>query len=148
MRVADFVLSHDLAPSVLDFLGVDHPPMQGTSFMPLIRGEAQARRDHVVTGWAGGGNEGPRAAVRTADWAYSCNCADANLDELLFDLGSDPGETHNVASRRPEIVALRRAELKAYLGRLPYTGTRFFPATASPPAMAHRLWKAGEIALR
>ena len=132
-RVEGFVLSHDIVPTLLDLVGVPHPPMDGENLMPLIAGECASLRDHIVTGWANPGNS-TRAAVRTRDFAYSCDADAEDLDEFLFDVQADPGEMRNIATDRPEITAAHRARLRAYLGELPY-GRTVWPRPTVPPFM-------------
>lgn len=130
-RVEGFVLSHDIVPTLLDLAGVPHPPMDGENLMPLVTGESVDWRDHIVTGWANVGRS-TRAAVRTADFAYTCDADAADLDEFLFDVQADPGEMRNIAPDRPEITAAHRAHLHAYLGELPYRRT-IRPHPTTPP---------------
>jgi arylsulfatase A-like enzyme len=68
-RTAAFVQNTDLAPTVLDFLGVRDPvaeeEMQGKSLLPLMKGEAQNIRDFAITGYHN------RAwSIHTDDWSY------------------------------------------------------------------------------
>jgi len=134
-RVKGFVLSHDFVPTILDFAGVKHPPMDGENIMPPITGKQESLRDHIVTGWSKA-RASTHAAVRTMEFAYSCDCDADELDEHLFDLKADPGETRNIATERPDITRELRERLRAYLGRLPYTGTVRPRFTPSPFACA------------
>jgi N-sulfoglucosamine sulfohydrolase len=46
----EMVSSVDVLPTVLDLLGIEHPAgLDGRSWLPLLRGETQPGRDHVVT---------------------------------------------------------------------------------------------------
>ena len=121
-RVEGFVLSHDFCPAILSLAGVKHPPMDGQNLMPLVAGERDRLRDYIVTGWSNA-QRSTRAAVRTVEFAYSCDCDVDELDEHLFDLAADPGETRSVAAERPEVTQDLRERLRTYLGQLPYAGT-------------------------
>jgi len=90
--------------------------------MPLVTGEQRRLRDYIITGWSNA-QRSTRAAVRTMEFAYSCDCDVEELDEHLFDLAADPCETRNVAAERPEVTEDLRERLRAYLGRLPYADT-------------------------
>ncbi len=68
----EFVSSVDIMPTLLDVLGVKHPPgMDGRSWMPLIRGEKQDGRDYVIThvNTVSSGMSLPQRCIRTKDWA-------------------------------------------------------------------------------
>lgn len=68
----EFVSSVDLMPTLLDLLGVPSPKaMDGRSWLPLLRGETQPGRDHVIThvNTVSSGLSLPQRCIRTADWA-------------------------------------------------------------------------------
>lgn len=68
----EFVSSVDLMPSVLELLGVKAPAgMDGRSWVPLLKGEAQPDRDFVVThvNTVSSGKSFPQRCVRTKDRA-------------------------------------------------------------------------------
>ncbi len=51
-RLKGFVQSCDVAPTVLDWLGVGaHPAMQGHSLLPMCRGEVEKVRDFAIAGY-------------------------------------------------------------------------------------------------
>jgi N-sulfoglucosamine sulfohydrolase len=66
----------DLLPTLLDVVGIAHPPgMDGRSFAPVLRGEQQAGRDYVVTEYNenSGGHRHPMRALMTRDYVYLFN---------------------------------------------------------------------------
>lgn len=71
------IASVDLAPTILDVLNL--PPMSsadGRSFKPLLEGQPQAGREHVVTVFhntPGSGHGTPTRAVNTARYGYIYN---------------------------------------------------------------------------
>lgn len=84
----------DIAPTVLDFCGIQVPPiMQGRSFRPLLDGGSYWERDSAFIefrepfgiSWK---------AIAAAKYKY---CVSNEGRELLFDLTRDPGELRNVA---------------------------------------------------
>lgn len=51
-RVAGFVQSCDVAPTVVDLLGIGvHPSMQGHSLVPMAKGEVEKVRDFAIAGY-------------------------------------------------------------------------------------------------
>lgn len=51
-RVSSFVQSCDVAPTVVDFLGIGvHPSMQGQSLLALAKGEVERVRDFAIAGY-------------------------------------------------------------------------------------------------
>jgi N-sulfoglucosamine sulfohydrolase len=64
----EYVGSVDLMPTVLELLGVARPEgLDGRSWVPLLRGESQPDRDHVVThvNTVSSGRSFPQRCVRT-----------------------------------------------------------------------------------
>ncbi len=113
-----FVQSHDLMPTILDWLGVV-VPADGQSALPIVRGQTDCLRDHVVIGWAGWseGTARGRASVRDDQWNYSVSTGGGELGERLFDLQADPGEETDVAAHHPDVLAARRSRVEAVLGQ-------------------------------
>lgn len=109
----DLVLTSDFLPTVMDALGVERPSeqedwgMDGTSILPLLRGEALAERG---VGWLYGNDwamEWPpkSMAFRLGPWKYinrSKSCEEANCKhELLYNLDSDLSEETDLSSSSP-----------------------------------------------
>jgi arylsulfatase A-like enzyme len=104
----------DLAPTVLDYCGVQVPPfLQGRSLRSLLEDRPYEPRSSVFLehrepfgiSWK---------TVRTHEWKYAVS---SKGDELLFDLGKDPNELVNVATerdRRGELHALRDELLRRW----------------------------------
>lgn len=66
----------DLLPTLLDVVGVPHPAgMDGRSFAPVLRGEAQPDRDFIVAEYNEnvGGHRNPMRAIITKDYGYLFN---------------------------------------------------------------------------
>ena len=68
-RVKSFVQNADLAPTVLDFLGIKDPvaeeDMQGKSMLPLMSGEKEKIRDFAIAGY-----HNMSWALYTEDWSF------------------------------------------------------------------------------
>jgi len=100
----------DLAPTILDIAGL--PPLrfaQGRSLLPRIRKPGLPGEEVYI--WE---------AIRNPQWKY------VKPRHELFDLKADPGEQHNLADSRPDILEhmdgiLNRCEEEAiaFRDRLP-----------------------------
>ena len=104
--VAEPVSLLDLAPTLLDLLGVPDPGgLQGRSLVPLLRGEPWPPVPLFFdTQWA------PRTHLRgvlAGGWKYSLELTTGV--ERLFDLRTDPGERRNLADAAPDVAATLRA---------------------------------------
>lgn len=95
----------DIAPTVLEFFGVDIPnKFEGKSLFPLLKGERTEQYEEVFT------NQGLWQAtrmMRNKRWKL-IKCIDNGFWNLpsteLYDLQSDPKELKNLAGKRKEIV--------------------------------------------
>lgn len=102
----------DLAPTLLELAGARPiEGIHGRSLLPLVRGETETRVAYVETlatqldlGWS------PLLGVRTRDHKY----IRAPQPEL-YDLRSDPQETHNLALVEPERTRDLDAVLETHL---------------------------------
>jgi arylsulfatase A-like enzyme/Flp pilus assembly protein TadD len=116
-RSQAFVTIEDIAPTMLALLG--EPPMAGSRGVALqttLQGDTEGDPERVASfaclgpsfsfGWA------PLAGARTARWKYTATPEPVELYDIL----ADPGETTNLASEEPEVVA-RLAALHAELDR-------------------------------
>jgi len=65
-RVAGFVSSVDVAPTICEWLGIGaHPKMQGKNLLPLALGEVDKVRDFAIAGYYNAG-----WAIYTEEWSY------------------------------------------------------------------------------
>ncbi len=124
-KVSDALVSQiDIYPTICDHLGIEEPDwLEGSSMMPLIRGERDEIRKQVFSEVTYHAAYEPQRAVRTRRWKYIRrygdretpvlpNCDESRskdiwLDngwkdrkipkEQLFDLVFDPNEANNLA---------------------------------------------------
>ena len=97
-RRIDSLTSHlDLAPTLLDLVGIQDPKFQadGKSLVPLLEGRTDSLRDHLFAEYH------PRSllhlynqTVRTQRWRMTLYPEHPSWGEL-FDLRADPYENHN-----------------------------------------------------
>jgi arylsulfatase A-like enzyme len=125
-QVIDAMISHiDIFPTICDLLEIDHPRwLQGTSMLPLLRGEVQQIHDAIFAEVTYHAAYEPMRAVRTPRWKYIRrfdhrsgpvlpNCDDSPSKDLLiahgweersqpleqlYDLIFDPNEASNLAN--------------------------------------------------
>ena len=109
--VDEIALNLDVAPTFLDFAGVEIPAaMQGHSLLPLAEGRPVTdwRHSFLFTYWRDLVTAIPRiTAVRTIDKMYAHYPDGDSIDEL-YDLRNDPGEMRNLAYL-PESAPLLKA---------------------------------------
>ncbi|MCL4545817.1 MAG: sulfatase [Chloroflexi bacterium] len=125
-RVIDAMVSHlDLFPTISELAGIPRPDwLQGTSLLPLVRGEVEQLYDELFAEVNYHAAYEPQRAVRTARWKYIRrygeqetpvlpNCDDGLSKDLwlehgwrersvgreqLYDLVFDPYENNNLAA--------------------------------------------------
>ncbi len=142
-KVVDALVSHlDVYPTICELAGIESPPwLEGSSMMPLVRGERAQINDEIFTEMTYHAAYQPQRAIRTERWKYIrrfeddprpvlANCDDSASkdllvehgwarrrcdDEELYDLVFDPNEGHNVAAE-PENAAVLN-ELRRRLAR-------------------------------
>lgn len=97
--IEPMILNVDLAPMFLDLAGVAKPSqMQGTSFLPLLRGEKVPWRDRIFYEyyWEQAFPQTPTTfAVRTDDYKYIYYHGIWDTNEL-YDMRNDPNEMNNL----------------------------------------------------
>ena len=144
-KVIDALISHlDVYPTICELAGVEEPSwLEGTSLMPLVRGERVQVHDEIFTEMTYHAAYQPQRAIRTERWKYIrrfedeprpvlANCDDSASKDLLvehgwarrrcdreelYDLYFDPNEGHNVAAdpaNAPVLGELRR-RLEAWM---------------------------------
>ena len=66
-RIPAFTQPPDIAPTVLDLMGLPHDTMTGTSLVPVARGRGTVQREFAITKLEFGA--AAELAIRTDDWA-------------------------------------------------------------------------------
>ena len=107
----------DIAPTIAELAGATpRRRVDGKSFAPLLRGQAQEWRDtqliqtgtisrlEAMPGWAVRG-------VRTSRWTYGVNQLNGTVE--LYDRRDDPFELVNLASRTEYLPVLTELQLRA-----------------------------------
>jgi N-sulfoglucosamine sulfohydrolase len=142
-QVVDAMVSHvDLFPTICDLLDIEAPSwLQGTSMLPLVRGEATEIREELFAEVTYHAAYEPQRAVRTRRFKYIRrfeprsgpvlpNCDDGLSKDVwlrhgwadrppameqLYDLVFDPNESNNLAG--DPAVAQTLGEMRERLGR-------------------------------
>lgn len=94
----------DLAPTLADLLGQRKmPAWDGISYAAAITQGADCGRDYLVLSQCA---HTCQRSVRFREWLYMRTYHDFYHlwpDEMLFDIGSDPHEQHDLAPERPDV---------------------------------------------
>ena len=128
VEVSALVQAEDVLPTLLGRLGVvPAAPVDGRDAWSLLSRPAAPLHEYALTAY------GDFAALRTAEWSYLAPYrppADGVPEGLpaLFDLGADPGESHNALGRQPE----RAGAFEALLRRCLQGGQGARPPLAPP----------------
>lgn len=111
------VTTPDFYPTFLDAAEASPRPDQsidGTSLMPLFRGEASLPRDAIFWHYPHYGNQGgtPACAIREGNYKLIRFFEDERIE--LYNLSQDPGEDRNLAATEPEKARTLNAKLTAW----------------------------------
>lgn len=98
-RRQEIVLNIDLAPTILDLVGLDIPaPMQGRTLRGLIYGKEEPWRNNFFYEHLFEHPTIPRSeGIRNERWKYVRYIDQHPAHEELYDLENDPHEEHNIA---------------------------------------------------
>jgi arylsulfatase len=118
--VDNVVYISDIAPTILDLVGVEQPgtqfdgrtveAMTGMSFAPLLTGNVRRDKDRAI-----GMELLGKRAVRMGRWKLVHMPSPWGTDDWqLFDLLLDPSETRDIAADKPELVAALKYEWSVY----------------------------------
>jgi arylsulfatase A-like enzyme len=100
----------DFMATFAEFAGVAAPPkVDSISFVPTLAGKAAQQKQHEYLYWEF--YEGASSqAVRMGNWK-GIRSPMGKGEIQLYDLGSDPGEQHDLAAKHAEVVALITAKM-------------------------------------
>jgi arylsulfatase A-like enzyme/Tfp pilus assembly protein PilF len=107
-RISDRVNLVDLLPTVLDLTGIPIPrEIQGTSLVPLVKGERMSEREFYIESYYAAEDLGAAPVIGVVSGSYKF--LDLPRPEL-YDLKKDPEEHHNLASQ--DVRSLAKWRLK------------------------------------
>jgi arylsulfatase A-like enzyme len=162
-KVCDAMVSHlDLFPTICELAGIDSPAwLQGTSILPLVRGEVEEINEEVFAEVTFHAAYEPQRAVRTKRWKYIKrfaerqmpvlpNCDDSPskdewmdhgwrqrqvASEQLYDLIFDANETNNLAAdtAMESVLGDMRQRLQSWMQR---TDDPLLNGPVAPPSGA------------
>jgi arylsulfatase A-like enzyme len=107
-RVTEVVRTIDVMPTALELLRTPRAeapldlPMQGRSLVPVMRGNPLPSAPSFSHALSQIGRESRLWSVRDGDWRLVWD--NDRSEARLYDLGSDPNETVNIAAERPEVA--------------------------------------------
>jgi arylsulfatase A-like enzyme len=146
-RVRADVTLADLAPTVLDLLGIEIPEsMQGESLLPLVDSANDRAAPRPV--FARGTQELAEESISLGRWKLIRNLGLRPSAVALYDLADDPGETRDRAAERPIIAATLAQRLRWNFDRDAFDTTASKPRTAPRepgPEVLQRLEELGYI---
>jgi arylsulfatase A-like enzyme len=117
-RFSDYCHMKDVMPTILDLMGIESRiKFDGRSLVPLLVGEAREQEpEYYITectwmrkhGW------------RTPQWKL-IHALEPDFhfkpEVELYDMIKDPGETCNLATKEPAVVAMLEARMQAHIAR-------------------------------
>lgn len=111
-RTRALVQFHDLLPTLLDLLGLSNnvTSMHGRSFLSVMRGDGDAHRDVIITGY----HEAVERCVRDETWSY-VQRSEGEQDEL-YHLLEDPKERNNLIHQHPDEAHRLTRAFGSYFG--------------------------------
>jgi arylsulfatase A-like enzyme len=109
------VMNTDWLPTLLELTAQPVPAgLDGTSFAALLTGHAPPASRPLFWHFPHYNNQGgrPAGAVRAGDWKLVESYDDGRVE--LYDLARDRGETDDLSTREPQVVARLSAALRAW----------------------------------
>jgi arylsulfatase A-like enzyme len=97
----------DVLPTFAELAGVEPPDgLDGMSVVPALIGEKAAghkQQQHEYLYWEMNSGQGLRQSMRMGNWKAVREQGDGKLE--LFDISADPGESRDVSSANPDVMA-------------------------------------------
>lgn len=112
----EMVSSVDVLPTLLDLVGAPHPAgLDGVSWLPLLRGQSQSGRDHVVThvNTVSSGKSFPQRCVRTP--RYSLQFHAWSDGTTRFKVEAMSGLSYNALAEAAKSDAKIKARVDQYI---------------------------------
>jgi iduronate 2-sulfatase len=108
------VESVDIYPTLCELAGLSAPAgLDGKSFVPVLRDATAPTKDHIIHVFPRNqllGRAARTARYRLVEWKKP-GAAPETAEIELYDYESDPLESKNLATEKPEVVAKLRAML-------------------------------------
>jgi arylsulfatase A-like enzyme len=107
-KVTDLVCAqYDMMATLAELIGVNPPLNDGASMLPTMlgKGELQQKHEYLYFEYP---EKGGQVAIRMGDWKGVRTNVRANIHApwQLYNLKTDVGEQHDVASEHPDIIAM------------------------------------------
>jgi arylsulfatase A-like enzyme len=107
-KVTDLVCAqYDMMATLAELIGVNPPLNDGVSMLPTMlgKGELQQKHEYLYFEYP---EKGGQVAIRMGDWKGVRTNVWANIHApwQLYNLKTDVGEQHDVASEHPDIIAM------------------------------------------
>jgi arylsulfatase A-like enzyme len=115
-QVGQLVRQIDALPTVLDLVGAPIPTdIHGQSLLPALENNTALSLEAYLEAFLRIRSDprNRRVGWRTEEWKYIYAPQNPSLRQELYHLPSDPQERQNVATRRPDIVALLRQRIES-----------------------------------
>ena len=118
-RASGFVQPPDLTPTILELFGLPvGGQVQGSSLLPIVRGEADQVRDFAISALTHITDDQVRspASFRTSEYLYLYGGDE--WEHGLYDLEADPAENHNVIDSQEDIARDLHERYLAFLSEI------------------------------
>ena len=115
-QVGQLVRQIDALPTVLNLVGAPVPTnIHGQSLLPALENNTALSLEAYLEAFLRIRSDprNRRVGWRTEEWKYIYAPQNSSLRQELYHLPSDPQERQNVATRRPDIVALLRQRIES-----------------------------------
>jgi arylsulfatase A-like enzyme len=115
-------VTSDYLPTILEVLGVeriDARPLDGLSLLPVIREGLSERKSPIAFETQGGAGtarsrNSPRIGLIGNRFKLLTDFSEGGVEDLLYDLLEDPGESVNLATAHPDRVSAMKSTLRAW----------------------------------
>lgn len=101
--VKGYVSLVDLFPTILDYLGIEDRPSNGTSLRGLLEGKDVKHGKYVVTEWDYRGPVSPNYMVVADGWKMMIPYTESSeVLNAMYNLNEDPNEMNNLLGSNPD----------------------------------------------
>jgi arylsulfatase A-like enzyme len=133
----------DVYPTLVEMLGLPDPgTMRGRSLVPLLRGESPTEPRPIFAELVP--DSGLYNSVRLGDWRLIRRFGSKG-DRLLYNVRTDPAETHDLAAQEPKVVQRLREALAQWRNGLPPVPPDIKDSPLNDPQLVERLRSLGYV---